>query len=107
MENNGAMGMLVTRVLRVMTRDDYLQSRPQFIAGDNALPPRGHLTETARDAFVEWLMEYEKGFAHGLWHRVPDGIARCSNPAERFHGVVKATIKALNARTLAQIVYSS
>jgi ubiquitin C-terminal hydrolase len=91
--SSSAAGMLAARVLRIQTQREFMDLRPHFIAEAQALHGKGLMGKDAMKKFTEWLEADKLDFAHGMWHRVHQGIARCSNHAERFHGVVNQRIK--------------
>jgi ubiquitin C-terminal hydrolase len=99
---SGAIGMLVTRVLRLLSKAEFIKLRPHFVAQAEALHRKGHVSRDAFEKFREWLWNLCDDFVHGIWHRILSGIARCSNHAERFHRTVKDAIKAAKVRTLAR-----
>jgi hypothetical protein len=94
---SSAGGMLAARVLKLVTLDEYLALRVQFIAEAEALCRRRRMTRKQLTAFKKWLQlptdPNAPIFPDGIWHRAPHGIARCSNHAERFHGIVNQAIK--------------
>jgi ubiquitin C-terminal hydrolase len=91
--SSSAAGMLAARVLRIQTPDEFVKLRPHFIAEAQALHGKGLMGADSMDKFIKWLQADRLDFADGIWHRVDEGIARCSNHAERFHGVVNQRIK--------------
>jgi ubiquitin C-terminal hydrolase len=97
----GSLGMLAARVLRIVEKEDFLELRPQIVLEAEVLHRRGHVTAQDLKNFRNWLYASPDDFADGMWHRVPEGIARCSNHSERFHGVVNQAIKKDGCRTLA------
>jgi hypothetical protein len=93
------LGILCSQVLRVQTKEEFEARRQQWINDLPALVDQHLCDQDHADLFREWL---EK-FSDGMWDRIELGIARCSNHAERFHGIVNAAIKksgykALHAR---------
>jgi hypothetical protein len=91
-----AAGMLASRVLRIQDRNTFDALRDQFIADAEALHANGMMKKKALERFKAWLTN----FSDGIWERWEHGIARCSNHAERFHGIVNQRIQKLNVRTL-------
>jgi hypothetical protein len=95
---SSAAGMLVARVLRIVDQDEYEKMRPQFLAEAISLRKNGHMSKKQLTAFKNWLTAGD--LADGIWHRLRDGIARCSNHAERFHGVVNQAVKRARVTSL-------
>jgi hypothetical protein len=95
---SSAAGMLVARVLRIVDQDEYTRMRPQFLAEAISLRANGHMSKKQLTAFKNWLTMND--LADGIWHRLRDGIARCSNHAERFHGVVNQAVKRARVTSL-------
>jgi hypothetical protein len=91
-----AAGMFVAHILRIESKTEFDGLREQFTKDIEALLGRHLITQKAHDSLKRWLADYHDG----IWERVDRGIARCSNHAERFHGVVNAAIKAEKVRTL-------
>jgi hypothetical protein len=88
-----AAGMLASRVLRIQTKETFEALRDQFIADAEAMHRNGFMKQKALDRFKTWLAD----FTDGLWEREHLGIARCSNHAERFHGIVNQRIAGVRA----------
>jgi ubiquitin C-terminal hydrolase len=86
-------GMLAARVLRLQTRDEFIELRPQFVAEAQELYAKGLMSVQSLVKFRNWLEADPENFRDGLWHRIKEGIPRCSNHAERFHGVVNQRIR--------------
>jgi hypothetical protein len=101
---SSAGGMLAARVLKIVTEAEYLALRVQFIAEAEALCHRRRMTRKQLAAFKKWLQLPTDPnaliFPDGIWHRAADGVARCSNHAERFHGIVNQVIKAQKCTAL-------
>jgi hypothetical protein len=87
-------GMPVARVLRILTRKEFIRLRPQFLAEAQEMFENHLISFKSLVKIRDWLEADPKNFRDGLWHRIKLGIARCSNHAERFHGVVNQRIKA-------------
>jgi hypothetical protein len=87
-------GVLAARVLRIQPEEEFNALREQFIADAEALHAKGLMAQNSLDRFTRWI----QNFSDGIWLRAPKGIARCSNHAERFHGVVNHSIRTKRAR---------
>jgi hypothetical protein len=88
----GLIGELVRQALATQTNETYQALRPQLLATANQFLNESKITKKAHEKFVEFL-SFE--FPHGIWHRAEFGVARCSNHAESFHGLVNARIKGM------------
>jgi hypothetical protein len=93
-----AVAMLVARVLKIYDKDEYVRLRPQFLAEAISLRKKGHMSKNALKAFSKWLTPGD--LADGIWHRLAAGVARCSNHAERFHGVVNQAVRRAGVTSL-------
>jgi hypothetical protein len=93
-------GMLVARVLKLMTEAEFTLLRLQFIVEAETFNRNRLMSRKQLIAFRKWMAlpadPSQPVFLDGIWHRVGQGIARCSNHAERFHGIVNQAIR--NAR---------
>jgi ubiquitin C-terminal hydrolase len=97
----GLLGELVRQALEIQTNATYQALRPQLRANADQFLKDRRITEEAHADFVAFLSFY---FPHGIWHRAADGVARCSNHAESFHGHVNRKLKGL--RTLAHRLHA-
>jgi hypothetical protein len=86
----GYIGSMVRQALACKTQGIYLELRTQLLVNADRLHQEGKITGKALKAFKKFLT---KEFVHGMWHRAPYGVARCSNHAERFHGVINAMVR--------------
>jgi ubiquitin carboxyl-terminal hydrolase 36/42 len=93
---HGLIGELVTQALRTQANETYQALRPQLLANAQNFLANGEVTQELYDKFVKFL---SVEFPHGVWHRAADGVGRCSNHAESFHGHVNAKIKGLRKLT--------
>jgi hypothetical protein len=91
-------GMLASRVLRIQKEANFNKVRDQFIEDAKALHANGQMNQHSLELFTTWL----KNFRDGLWDRDGAGIARCSNHAERFHGIVNQAIRRAGKRALTE-----
>jgi hypothetical protein len=91
-------GMLAARVLRIQKKKNFEKVRDQFIEDAKALHAKEQMSKHALDQFTTWL----RNFRDGLWERDGAGIARCSNHAERFHGIVNQAIRRAGKRALTE-----
>jgi hypothetical protein len=82
-------GMIASQVLRIQTKEEFDELQPQLIKNLPHLVDNGLLTQKKADELEKWL----KDFHDGIWERVALGIARCTNHAERFHGIVNRRMK--------------
>jgi ubiquitin C-terminal hydrolase len=93
---HGLIGELVTQALRTQANETYQALRPQLLANAQDFLANGEVTQELYDKFVKFL---SVEFPHGVWHRAADGVARCSNHAESFHGHINEKIKGLRKLT--------
>jgi hypothetical protein len=89
-------GMLASRVLRIQTKEHFDGLHKQFVADAEELYNKGLMSKKALNRFLGWV----NAFTDGIWNRDYKGIARCSNHAERFHGVVNNYIRQNRRKTL-------
>jgi hypothetical protein len=87
--------MLASPVLGIQTKAQFEVLHPQFLADLASLETRKLIKPRAKQLFEDWLND----FHDGLWESVDLGIARCSNRAERFHGIVNQRIKRERIKT--------
>jgi hypothetical protein len=87
-------GVIAAQVLRIQTKDEFDEIQPQLIENLPHLVDQGLLTQKTADALKKWL----ENFHDGIWERVDLGIARCSNHAERFHGIVNQRLRDTGVR---------
>jgi hypothetical protein len=90
------LGLLASQVLKVQRKEDF-DARVQQWLNDLPALVHEHLVDPQQaQTFGLWLRQ----FRDGLWDRIDAGVARCSNHAERFHGIVNAAIKEAGVKTL-------
>jgi hypothetical protein len=93
----GFLGMLVSLVLSLLTKQAFEALRPVILALAESFLEETHVPLEKFEAFQEFL---SGEFQHGLWVRSPLGVGRCSNHAERFHGVIRFAISLLRSLVL-------
>jgi hypothetical protein len=69
-------GMLVARVLRIMTRKEFVRLRPQFLAEAEEMFENHLISFKSLVKITDWLEADPTNFRDGLWHRIKLGIAR-------------------------------
>jgi hypothetical protein len=87
------IGMLVARILRIQSLDIFKRLFQDFHDYADALRAKEQISEKSYKKFKEFLGNDADVFMDGIWHRLAEGIARCSNHAERFHGIVNGMIR--------------
>jgi hypothetical protein len=83
-------GGFAARALRAERPEQFDRIRKQVIAEARELKDAGVITEKLCEDFEAFLNGAETGgrWSHGIWDRIVEAIARCTQHAERFHGVV-------------------
>jgi hypothetical protein len=84
-----AAGLFVAQVLRIQRDTQFGRLLPQFKDDLAALVGKNLMTKRTVDGIWAWLTTADHD---GIWERVEAGIARCSNHAEHFHGMVNAKL---------------
>jgi hypothetical protein len=85
-----ATGGFVARALRVERPELFDRIRQPIIAEARELLRADVITEKLFLSFQNFLLGTDTGgvWSHGIWDRIDDAIARCTQHAERFHGIV-------------------
>jgi hypothetical protein len=85
--------MLVARILRIQDEEVFKKLYRRFHDQADALLAKKAISQKSYKKFKLLLGEKPGDFVDGIWERILDAIARCSNHAERFHGIVNAIVK--------------
>jgi ubiquitin C-terminal hydrolase len=88
------LGELVTQALATESEEIYKQLRPTFLRLAWAAWKEKKITRKARMAFEAFC---SARFPHGIWHRAPFGVARCTYHTHRFYAVINARIEKCRA----------
>jgi ubiquitin C-terminal hydrolase len=97
---SGLLGQLVKQALATQSKTIYSALRPQLLRTAWRARRDKKITRKAYNLFCKFC---SARFPHGIWHRAVFGVARCSNHAERFHGVINRRIK--GCRQLSRKLY--
>jgi hypothetical protein len=83
-------GGFVTRSLREESEDEFERVRKQVLEEAKVLVEENVITQKLYDKLEAFLNGVATGgrWTHGIWDRIDDAIARCTQSAERFHGIV-------------------
>jgi hypothetical protein len=83
-------GGFMARALRAELPEKFDRIRKQVIAEARELTDAGVIAEKLFQEFEAFLNGVQTGgrWSHGIWDRIDEAIARCTQQAERFHGVV-------------------
>jgi hypothetical protein len=87
---SGLLGQLVKQALATQSKAIYMALRPQLLRTAWVARHEKRITRKAYNLFCQFC---SARFPHGIWHRAQFRVARCSNHAERFHGVINKRIK--------------
>jgi hypothetical protein len=85
------------RALREELKLRFEQLRETLLAQALVLAETGAITAGQYTTFHKFITGANTNgkWAHGIWDRLADAIARCTQHAERFHGIVNAMIQAI------------
>jgi hypothetical protein len=88
-------GRFAARVLRAEDEAAFLLLRKQILADARILCKSGIISEKLFKRFSDFLNGVENSgrWCHGIWDRIDQAIARCTQHAERFHGIVNSMLR--------------
>jgi hypothetical protein len=88
-------GGFVARSLREELEDEFKRVRKRVLEEAKVLLDENVITKKLYDELEAFLNGVATGgrWTHGIWDRIDDALARCTQSAERFHGIVNKMLR--------------